>query len=374
VQVYMNMRKGFEGFSQGDPQASLVFNGSFGSIDEYVPVLGFDDAKSLRENRSRLAHDLPRLSSLLAEDSDVHAQTTDAYRADAIPSPGSMKIGTDENQLPIGSGKALKSWKEDGRSYTQFAIDSAESLNWHIGTGPYTILGEGSSAEVFHLPKHPFNCNLYRTIINKATKFHKQQLGSFPYESVRLYEIPFYQDEIYAFAQGIAISEKEGWIADTTGLKERAYLHFTIAQALAQQWVQHHLRVSDVQGAEMIKLALPGALALQFVKDELGEEAVEHLSEQMMKIYNKERFNDPIGEPPLLRADGKDYLEQNLGSLALYDWSKELGLPTFAVALKNQANSSEWTRFSDLYRNLLNLTSGEERKSYWRTRFETVPE
>ncbi|MEM6805488.1 MAG: hypothetical protein AAF696_29085, partial [Bacteroidota bacterium] len=372
ISIEMNMRKDFEGFSQGDPQASLVFVGSFASIDEYLPVMGFDESKRLNENRLRLAYDLPRLSSLLAETADQQALLTDAFRSDAIASPAKMTIGSSADQTPVGSGRKVKSWEENGRSYMSFILDSAESINWYVGSAPYNILGKDSQTEVYHLAKHPFNAKLYQSIMYKAKQFLVQHLGSFPYASVRLYEIPFYQEEVYAFSQGIAISEKAGWIADTSGLKEKAYLHFTIGQAMAQQWIQHHLKISDVQGADMIKIAMPGALALQFVKTSLGEKAVKELEEQMLKIYNKERHNDPIGEPPLLYADGKDYLEQNLGSLALYEWSEELGLDSFAATIQRLPSASAWIHFPSIYQHLLTQAPTQDRKDYWKNRFETV--
>ncbi|MEM6633753.1 MAG: ABC transporter permease [Bacteroidota bacterium] len=372
ITLRIDMEKTFKGFSQGDPQAALVYRGSFASIDSYLPVIGFDRGKMLEENRSRAEHELSRLTSLLPSVEDQEALQEDAYRSDALLLKGSLKIGTSLDQTPIGTGNQLKSWEENNRRYTSFEIPKPLSLNWYVGTGLYTASENPPFSTLYFDSQHPYNVALYHRILSLGRGFLEQSLGDFPHEQVRLYEIPRYQEAVYAFPNGIAISEKEGWIADTTGLKERAYLHHTIATSLAQQWVQSKLQIAHVQGADMLRIALPEALALQFVQKQLGDEAVELLREQKMKIYNKDRFNDPNGEPPLLFADGKDYLEANLGSLQLYDWSAELGFSTFNEKVRALQTESTAHTFISFYEQLLIETAPKEQQKDWRKRFEEV--
>ncbi|MEM6697235.1 MAG: hypothetical protein AAF599_02475 [Bacteroidota bacterium] len=367
----LEMEKDFEGFSQGDPQASVVFNGSFAPIAEYLPSLGYDDSKALDENRQRVENELPKLTSLMAVIDDEEALQDNPYFADATAMKGTMTISTIKGQTPIGTGMPNKTWEENDRVYTTFDIKELEPLNWYLGTGEYEFLNASYKVKIYHKADHTYNVLLYASIIENATDFIEQQLGSYPYESVRFYEIPRYQDAVYAFNRGIAISELEGWIADTSGLKERAYLHQTAARGLVQHWVQSQLSVADVQGADMLRVALSEAIALLFVQDTYGEEGVELLREAKMKVYNKERFNDPNGEPPLLYADGKDYLEVNWGALVLYDWAQEIGLDTFSELVKSLQTTENSVTFEQLYRKLLSATSAE-RKAYWKEQVETV--
>ena len=92
-----------------------------------------------------------------------------------------------------------------------------------------------------------------------------------------------------------------------------------------------------------------------------------------MKLYNKERFNDPNGEPPLLYADGKEYLEPNLGALSLYDWSKELGHADLNETVKEFSGSETQHTFEKLYLLLLEKTA-KDRKQAWKEKFEVVAE
>ena len=59
-----------------------------------------------------------------------------------------------------------------------------------------------------------------------------------------------------SFANTIAISEKEGWYADTTGIAERAYIYQTVASHVIKLWLQEQMTVANVQGADMLQIAL----------------------------------------------------------------------------------------------------------------------
>ncbi|MEM8898207.1 MAG: hypothetical protein AAGC85_08880 [Bacteroidota bacterium] len=373
ISLGLEMVKNYTGFSQGDPQAPLMYKGSFSSIEEYLPVLGFDSHKMLEENRTRQEYGLEKLSSLLPEINSPEDLSKSRYRSDAKHLNGTMTISTVKDQTPVGSGKLVESWSENDRTYAKYEVDQLGPLNWCIGSGPYSVDDRSDVNSIYYDAKHPYNVDLFRSFMRRSRAFIQAELGSYPYEKIRLYEIPYYQDEVYAFPGGIALSEKEGWIADTTGLNEQAYLRFMIAKATAEHWIQQNLFVSDVQGADMLRLALPASLALQFVEQELGEEAVTLLREPMIKLYNKKRFNDPNGEPPLLYADGKDYLEPNLGALSLYDWSKEIGNATLNATVKAFSETEPQHTFKKLYQLLLEKTANDKKKT-WKEKFEVVAE
>lgn len=369
--ITLKMEKNFEGFSQGEPQAALVYNGSFGSIDEYLPFIGYDEDRKLEENRARAEQNLPKLNSLLPDLMDENALLENSYRSDAFLMSGTITISTPNSQTPIGTGVLSKSWEENNRNYATFTVPTKEPLNWQIGSGEYALLEGDKNIEIYYRKGHFYNVELYHSILKKGIKFIENQLNNYPYETVRLYEIPHYQDAVYAFNCGVAISELEGWIVDTSGIRERAYLHHTVATALAKHWMQHHLSIANVQGADMLSIALPEALALQFVEQNFGEEGVAFVRASKMKIYNKERFNDPNGEPPLLYADGKEYLEANRGALVLYDWSQEIGIEQFNTLVAQLRDTDKGLVFEQLYQQLLANTD-EEKRAYWKAQFEEV--
>ncbi|MEM9261373.1 MAG: hypothetical protein AAGA62_17165, partial [Bacteroidota bacterium] len=195
----------------------------------------------------------------------------------------------------------------------------------------------------------------------------RKQLGEYPYGEVRLYEIPRYHAPLHVFPNGIAINELDGWIADTAAAKERGYLLLKVTAGAARHWVMENLTVANVRGADMLTVALPEAIALLNVQEIYGAAAIDPLREAKEKIYNKDRHSDPNGEPALVDADGKDYLEVNHGALMLYDWSQEVGPETF-YRLTRELAGEKPAVFADFLDKLLDATPAN-RQGYWRDIF-----
>ncbi len=146
------------------------------------------------------------------------------------------------------------------------------------------------------------------------------------------------------------MSEKEGWVADTKGLQEKAYIYQTIGSGLASLWIQKKLSIANVQGADMFVKALPEAIGLQFVKTIFGQEAVQLLTKKKMDKYGKDRNNEPNTEPSLLYADDTDYLEVNKGAVSLYKVGEEIGWALFYEELQTFASKQEKpSRFIDFF-------------------------
>jgi hypothetical protein len=334
-----------------------MFNGSFGSIREFLPVIGYDADKELSENRKRSEQGLPKLTSRMAATNDSLASRQDAYAPDALWVNGTLTIGTDAGQTAVAPGQLTRQWEKAGRRYFRYEIAQPAPFDWHVGTGRYAssvVNGKGVQTTVLYDPKHRYNIAYYQTILHKAVAFINQHLGDYPYRQVRMVEIPFYQKKFYAFPNTIAVSEKEGWLADTSGLQEKAFLHLSVASQVFAHWAQANIPVANVQGADMLRVALPEALALRFVQEQLGVKATDLLVEKKRNLYGKERNNEANREPALLYADGADYLEINKGAIALYHAMQSVGAAKFASLVRqfDPKNPRDYQTFLSFYNKL----------------------
>ena len=106
-------------------------------------------------------------------------------------------------------------------------------------------------------------------------------------------------------------------------------------------WLESNTEVANVQGADMIQLALPEALAMHYVDQTIGEEATKLLIDKKSDLYNKDRYNEPNQEPVLLYADGADYLEENKGAIAMFQLLESIGSDQFIEILKNWVQSAD---------------------------------
>ena len=123
----------------------------------------------------------------------------------------------------------------------------------------------------------------------------------------------------------------------------------------------------------MLRIALPDAIAMYFIKNKFGKQLVDQHLEKKEDRYKKGRGNEPNIEPPLLYADGIDYLEENKGSIELYHLMWELGSFRFNQILGEWArdNALKPVTFKDLYERFIQQLP-EDQRAKIRKKFETV--
>ncbi|MEM9649443.1 MAG: hypothetical protein AAF969_13270 [Bacteroidota bacterium] len=332
-------KKAYKGFTQSGtaPQADLMYNGSFGDIHDFLPLIGYNSENELNENRSRQDQGLATLDSRMAKISDVTALKQNFYASDADRVTAKITISTTKDQIPLAPGRLDKTWSENDRNYRAYTVAQGAPFNWHLASGSFAEKKskiDGIAVTILPHEEHLFNTKLYEEGIHSTIGFINKELGEYPYREVRLFETPFYQDNFSAYANSIAISEKEGWYADTTGQKERAFIFQSTASQVFRHWVQENMDIADVQGAHMLSTALPEALGLLLVKDKLGEEALQIMIKKKHDFYAKEKNNESNTEPPLLYADGIDYLEAHKGAEVLYKAIEHIGDKKFIALLK----------------------------------------
>ncbi|MEM9928704.1 MAG: hypothetical protein AAF840_02690 [Bacteroidota bacterium] len=365
----LELTKTYRGFPQGDPQAPLAFQGAFAGLEEYLPVIGFDRSKRLEANRTRRAAGLEVLPSLLPAQHDAAAIQKDAYRPDAAPLVGTIRLSVPAAHTPVAPGTIVSDQTDSDRRIVTYRVDKPVPLHWYLGSANYTAVrsSESTSFSIYHQPGHHYNVAAYAKHLRTSKEFVTKKLGSYPYQDVRLYEVLRFNAPVHVFPNGIAINEQEGWIADTTAVKEQAYLLLTVTSGIARHWVLENIRVANVRGAEMLTVALPEALALLHVAETFGEEAITPLREAKEKLYNKERHSDPNGEPALVEADGKEYLEINQGALMLFDWAEEVG-PEVLYQLTQALAKEQPVVFANFLEDLLTNTPAD-RRTHWRNIF-----
>lgn len=377
LQLTLQGNKQYIGLVQSNFQADITYKGSFGSVQDYLPVIGYDSDKELQGNRKRQEQGLHRLDSRMANIDDSFALTQNVFSTDANLVKGNLTISTESGQIPFAAGALQKIEIVGSRKIAHYTIDSPQVFNWHLGSSDYNV-AKGNvnkvSYSILHKPSHAFNVTLYKEAIAKGVDFMQTHFGSKAVNNkLQLVEIHRWQDAKYTFANTIVLSEKEGWVANTEGLQEKAYIYQTIGSGLASLWVQKNVSIANVKGADMFVLALPEAIGLQFVKENLGEKAAELLIDKKTDKYAKDKNNEPNTEPTLLFADGTDYLEENKGAIALYNVSKEIGTDLFNKTIKDYLNTNpnRLIVFKEFYQQLLKSVP-ESKKAETQKMFEKV--
>ncbi|WP_234572462.1 ABC transporter permease/M1 family aminopeptidase [Rhodohalobacter sp. 614A] len=368
----------YVGFSQGDPQSALTFNGSLMGRD-ILPVIGYNSEKELTENRTRKEYQLSELSSRMASIEDSLSLRQDVYSADANWHKATIQVSTSSAQTAFAPGILQEQWNENGRNYYRFEMNQPSPMQWYIGSATYQKYEadiSNTDLTILHDPRHTYNVESIEDAVQQGITFIEDHLDSYPYSTLTVVEVPFYEeDDFYAYSNIITISEKQGWTADGSKQEDLADIYYNIVRELAKQWVFQNIKIADVRGADMLRVALPEAVALQFIKETFGEQVLGDYIRRKEDRYKKDRGGEPNFEPALVDADGTDYLEENKGALAMYNLIKQIGEEEFYTMLTDwtgSVNSEQQNAvFKDFYVGLKSVLSSEEQERVTAI-FETV--
>ena len=372
--LVIDSRRSYPGLSQGEPHADLAYNGLL--MERSVPVIGYDSGKELQENNERKANGLDMLDSRMDSVDDPVSLVKHYLATDAALVSGTITVSTPATQTTFAPGVLVKRWEENGRNYFRYELEKPSPLHWCIGSADYAeealTVGE-TEVTLLYKADHGYNIDLYCEALEEGVGYLESHLGAYPYTELRVVEIPFYQDPFYAFANTIAISEKEGWYGDRNNADVVSFIRASVTRELFRQWVLENGLLANVQGAEMLWTALPEAMALGFLEQRDGEERVAVILDKKRRKYGKDRGAEPNTEPPLLYADGIDYLEENKGAIALYHVSKTIGHKRLLQYVREwfEAQEGKPLVFEDFYEYLKGEVVLDEKV---KAMFETVEE
>lgn len=354
------------GYSSADPQEALVYNGSF-LQEDILPCIGYNAGKELDQNRKRGDEGLEKISSRMDPVDDSLSLQNNALSPNALMHKTTIKARTNNGQTVSATGAGKAEETIDGKTYSVFETEMPAAKKWQIAIAGYKDYSAKLSNDVaLHIKydeRHAYNLEHMKDAVDKGIAFLTETLGDYPYSEVHLVQIPFYNDEdFYTTPNQIAISEKHCWTADGNREKDLSYIYYTLCREVFAQWVQQNMQVADVQGADMFLKAIPEAYALAYVQRQFGDDILDIYLEKKQGRYSKGRGNESNTEPPLIYADGADYLEVNKGAMELLKVIQDLGMERVSETLKTfqYAASGKPVVFKDFYTELKSMYPAEK--------------
>ena len=217
-------------------------------LKPFLPTIGFDDDQQLKQNRDRDDHGLERLSSRKADIDDPIASSQNSLSPDALPLKGQITLSTSGDQTALSSGQLKKSWQDNNRNFYQYEISTPSALDFIIASAVYEtkrFVHKGIDIGIYYDKGLDFNIDIYEKAISKGIDFVREHLGQLPYQSLNIAQINHYQEDFYSTPNLIAISEKQGWYANTDALKERAYIYQSTIAQIIKQWLYAKLQTAN---------------------------------------------------------------------------------------------------------------------------------
>jgi len=347
IQCYVKGRMRYQGFTDGDPQKELTFNGSFLSHN-IIPYFGYDERRELQSNQYRPQYGLMKLDSRLPDTSDMAASRQIFASTQANRIQYTLTISTSAGQSVVAPGLLQKEWQSDGRHYFRFINEGPALFDFSILSARYAIQkehtaidGKPITIEVYYHPGHPYNAASFIRSAEEALHYLSTVLGTYPYSTIRIAERPHYDESLAASGNMIVLPENHGWTADIRKQEDLDYLRYITTRLIAEQYMRQ-ANISRTQGYPLITRSIPGYLALQQLQHFYGTPSLQKRLDKNYDSYLKGRAKEENTEPALLRSDEQaDYVSELKGSDVLYQLSRLAGSAVVNKAIRSFVDTAD---------------------------------
>lgn len=379
-----------QGFTNSGVDVSVIENGSYFISYDWLPGIGYNAYRELRDDSDRKKHGLGKwkFPSLYDTAANKLSQGQELIDYEAI-------IGTEEGQIATTAGKQLKQWKANGRAYFQYKTSAPIRNTYSFLSANYErknlkwIDSAQNNREVdiniYYHPKHSENIDRIAKSASAALTYYARVFGSYPYDHLTITERSGYEG--FLNAEPTVMDYGESFTLSNLNDNPEALdiIYFAIAHEVAHQyWGAAQLLPAHVEGAPVMSETLANYSALKVMENSFGEQQVRSLLAMWRQSFEVPR---PVDMPPLLQALDP-FLGYRKGPLALYAIMKYTHKDSVNHALdrlmaKHKTSSAPYATSLDLYRELKAVTPDSlhylledyfEKNIYWKlkTRKATI--
>ncbi|STR18336.1 ABC-type transport system involved in multi-copper enzyme maturation, permease component [Janthinobacterium lividum] len=333
----VNVRQ--QGFTASGQPEGVQHNGSYFTIEQYFPHLGYNAAQDITDTGERrqrglgAPHGMPKLDDLQARYSNYWKQ----WGIDGDLVDFQTTISTSADQVALAPGTLERSWEKDGRRYFSYRMAQPalpffafQSGRWQVQRAQW----QDVAIEVHHDAKHAWNTGSMIAGAQQALAYNTAHFGPYPHRHLRIAEFPLYQQYARSFPGLIPFSESLGFISDLRDPDGVDHVFYVTAHEVAHQWWGDQLIAANVQGSGMLTESLAEYSALMAVEKQFGADKVRRILRFDLDAYLAGRGREQGRELPLFRSEGQAYIEYRKGSLAFYRLRAEIGEAALNRALK----------------------------------------
>lgn len=325
------------GYPSGQPDRSLVANGTFFNRDKF-PTFFYDNAKELQSDELRRKYKLP-LQRRGKPRTDSIALYRQSFLADADAASFTATVSTDPDQIAMAPGYLQREWTQNGRRYFTYTMDAPIDNFFSVLSARWTVTRaqwQNVAIEVYHHPSHTFNVQRMIDASKASLAFYSQEFGPYQHRQLRILEFPRYAGFAQSFPNTVPYSEDIGFVArvDSTDVEDTDLPYFVTAHEIAHQWFPYQRMPADVEGSQMLSESLSEYAALVITDRAHGRPFTQKFLRAELERYLRGRAGETKGEHPLTRVDLQSYIWYQKGSLALFALRDLIGEKALHGALR----------------------------------------
>ncbi len=325
------------GYPNGEPDRSLVENGTFFNRDKF-PTLGYNAQLELQSDELRRKYQLP-LQRRGKPRTDPEGINRQSFSPDADFVTFEATVSTDPDQIAMAPGYLAKEWTSNGRRYFHYVMDTPMPNFFSVLSARWTVtkaMWRDVPIEVYHYPGHTFNVQRMLDASKASLEFYSQEFGAYQHRQLRILEFPRYAGFAQSFPNTVPYSEDIGFVArvDSTDVEDTDLPYFVTAHEIAHQWFPYQRMPADVEGSQMLSESLSEYAALVVTDRAHGRAFTQKFLRAELERYLRGRAGETKGEHPLTRVDLQAYIWYQKGSLALFALRDLIGEKALHGALR----------------------------------------
>ncbi len=331
------------GFSNTGVDASVVENGSHIDSNDWMPVIGYQENRRLRNAREREEFGLsprperPGLKDVAACYNTRHAQQ---IQFEAI-------VGTTKGQTAIAPGALRRTWTKGDRQYFHYATHAPIHNEYAFFSAMYAVreaqwmprpkteqvqesvcTTQPVTIQIFHHPAHAANVERMVKSVQASLAYYSQHFGPYPYSHFRVLERPGPGRGMHA--EPMTIDYEEGYSLMNPKMGGLDLPYHIMAHEVAHQWWGLQLSPAAVEGSGLLVESLATYSAMQVVEETLG---YEHLLRYLSQMRQEYEVPHSRAAPPLLRANNR-FMNYRKGPFALFALRNYIGKDRINDALR----------------------------------------
>ncbi|PZU86723.1 MAG: hypothetical protein DI529_08395 [Chryseobacterium sp.] len=334
-----------KGFSNSDVVTDIVKNGTFFNSDN-LPGLGYDSDSELSENDARKKYGLkpkPRMAKV----NDQKARMNNYISNDSDWIRFQTQISTNDNQIAIAPGYLQKEWKENGRRYFTYKMDSPILNFYAFLSADYQVKKSkwnNVNIEIYYQKGHEYNLDRMIASTQKSLDYYTKNFGPYQHKQVRIIEFPRYASFAQSFPNTIPYSEEIGFLTKVELDKpEKIDLPFYVtAHEVGHQWWAHQVIGGNVQGSVLMSETFSQYSALMVMEHEYGAPAMKKFLSYELDKYLRGRTRETKNEMPLMFVENQSYIHYNKGSVVMYALKDYLGEAKLNSILKKYLDQTKF--------------------------------
>ncbi|MBL0142033.1 MAG: aminopeptidase [Betaproteobacteria bacterium] len=270
---------------------------------------------------AKLEDEGARANNYIRHDSDwVKADLTVSTDADQIPVAPGYAL-SDET----ANGRRTLHTRTEAPIMHFFSMQSAKYAVKADVWKP--AAGESVALAVYHHPEHGHNAQLMNDAMKASFAVFTRAFSPYQFRQARILEFPGYESFAQSFANTVPYSETIGFIqnhpAKTADGDEKIDLvTYVTAHEIAHQWWAHQVIGADKQGMTMLSESFAQYSAMLVMEKLYGPEMMRKFLKYELDGYLRARGGEVVEELPLVRVENQGYVHYRKGALVMY-WLKE---------------------------------------------------